>query len=408
MLIAVGVLAFAVFIVLSAFAADLRPPEGPGEHAQSKSAVGFAGVVELLRASGRTVQLHKGPVREVARNDLLVLTPPLGQKFSMGGPPASHRSLDQSLLRDLGTDTLIILPKWFFGPSERAVGWVSKGPIAPNSAVEGVLQELRLDLHVLHDVRSDRVELTPTDDAPYDMRNLKSPRIESLQYLESEDLSPALVDAQGRMILGFVEFGNDSQRLYILSDPDLLNTQGLADRDTAETGYRILAGLGPTRDGAVVFDLTLHGVERSRNLLKLMLEPPFLPATLCLVFAGVLIGLHAATRRRIPQGPKPGLAPGGRVLVENSALLVTQAGKELGMGRRYAAMTRALAMTRVGGARGLGEAQQIEILNGIARSRGMESFSKVVETAQTATRVEDMMTAVGNLFRWRQELGRER
>src|SRR5262245_54696153 len=78
-LVVVGFVSFAALIVLSAFADDLRRPEESGEHAQSKSAVGFAGMVQLLQQNGHTVRMARGPISQGSQSDeLAVMTPPLG------------------------------------------------------------------------------------------------------------------------------------------------------------------------------------------------------------------------------------------------------------------------------------------------------------------------------------------
>lgn len=405
--IVVGVLAFATFIVLSAFATDLRSPDNPGEHAQSRSAVGFAGMVKLLNGAGRSVRLNKGAFKEAGPDTLLVLSPSLGQNLFLGGASSEPRLLDGKALNDVQGDVLIVLPKWRFGPSDKNFAWVGRGDVASDSLVKGVLRDLYLDLQVRRDTASGRTELT--EDVGADGRfELPAPTIKDLQYIESDEIEPVLVDAQKRTIVGRIYYNDNPGRIFVLSDPDFLNTQGLADRDTAEAGYKLLTGLAPSRASTIVFDMTLHGVERSRNLLKLMLEPPFLPATLCLVFAGLLIGLHAASRRRIPKGPKPGLEAGARILVENSALLVAQAGKEPRMGARYADVTQALATSAIGGARGSDKADQAETLDTISRTRKSTSFSALADAARKAANPTTLMAAVRGLYRWRQELGRDR
>src|SRR5262249_32106226 len=86
-MVVIGVPAFAAFLVLSGFADDLREPDASGEHAQSTNAIGFAGLVALLKAEGRPVHLHRGQLSELSgQQTLLVLTPPPGRNVGDDAP----------------------------------------------------------------------------------------------------------------------------------------------------------------------------------------------------------------------------------------------------------------------------------------------------------------------------------
>src|SRR5215813_10089286 len=81
-LLVVGVLSFAAFIVLSAFADDLRKPEDGGPHAESKSAIGYEALVSLLQGEGMRVRVSRGGLRELkGYNQLAILTPRSGWEF---------------------------------------------------------------------------------------------------------------------------------------------------------------------------------------------------------------------------------------------------------------------------------------------------------------------------------------
>ena len=72
----VGLFAFSAFVVLSAYAPDLRSGSDGGGHALSKSAVGFAGVVELLKGMDEPVVVSRGePPPTPEGKGVLILTP---------------------------------------------------------------------------------------------------------------------------------------------------------------------------------------------------------------------------------------------------------------------------------------------------------------------------------------------
>jgi hypothetical protein len=194
-------------------------------------------------------------------------------------------------------------------------------------------------------------------------------------------------------------------RVYVLSEPDLLNTKGLASAMTAEAGLQIFETVSPDKQ-PVIFDMTLHGMERSRNFMKLLLEPPFLPAILCLAFAGGLMAANAvAGRLRIRSGRE--IALGKTTLVENSALLLSMTGRDARMGRRYAAMTRLLGALAAGVPLRSTEAQQVAMLDAANRGATGPKFSELAADIAKAATPAALVTAANKLFRWRQEIGRE-
>src|SRR5690606_32511523 len=73
-MVVLGALSFCAFIVLSAYAPDLRSGSDGRSHALSKSAVGFAGAAALLRARELPVVIRRGRDRE-GNDGLLVVTP---------------------------------------------------------------------------------------------------------------------------------------------------------------------------------------------------------------------------------------------------------------------------------------------------------------------------------------------
>ena len=107
-------------------------------------------------------------------------------------------------------------------------------------------------------------------------------------------------------------------KMYALSDPDLINNHGLADQtNRAAAGLFVISAVAP--QGPVFFDVTLNGFERTRSILKLMLEPPFLGATLCALAAALMMMWHAVSRYGAPRRAVRELAMGKQVLADNQA-----------------------------------------------------------------------------------------
>jgi len=69
---------------------------------------------------------------------------------------------------------------------------------------------------------------------------------------------------------------------------------------------------------SVDFDVSLHGIEANRNIIKLMVTPPFLAATLCLLAAGGLVMWQGFNRFGDPVRLRPDYAQGPVSLAETA------------------------------------------------------------------------------------------
>src|SRR5690349_9237876 len=133
----VGVLSFAAFIVLSAFADDLRKPEDGGPHAESKSAVGYQALVDLLQGEGMRVRVSRGALRELkGYNQLTVLTPRNGTELE-----------NASLYATTG-DVLIVLSKWEAWADWDHPGWVMSEGLADPVYSEKLLKTYRINMAI--------------------------------------------------------------------------------------------------------------------------------------------------------------------------------------------------------------------------------------------------------------------
>jgi len=101
-----------------------------------------------------------------------------------------------------------------------------------------------------------------------------------------------LLKIDGRVVLIRLE---DSQT-YILSEPDLLNTMAFKAQGGAQLANALIDDVinsAGTISKAVDFDVSLHGIAANRNIIKLMVTPPFLAALLSLLPAGGLLAWSA-------------------------------------------------------------------------------------------------------------------
>lgn len=363
-LVALAIVGFVSFLLLFAYADELRPAQNGGTHALSTSAIGFAGLADLVKQTRGDVRMVR---READLGDdvLLVLTP------SPGTSPATLKAI---LDRRDGLPTLVILPKWIAVPLPAKPNWVRTTGTIPESMAALPLSEARA------------------------VTVGSSPR-QALRTISGSGLE-TIYAAPGGAPLAATD---EESLLTIVADPDLFDNQGLATREGAERAMDILDEIGA--GGGVAFDLTLHGFGRNPNLLKLAFEAPFLPLTLCVLVAALLAGWHAMLRFGPAALPERGVAFGKRALADNGAALLRLARRRHRTGERYAALVREAAAASTGAPAGLsGDAldRYLDRLDPAA-----EPFSHIAARAADAPDTRRLLDAARDLYQWKRTVTRE-
>jgi hypothetical protein len=389
-MILAGVFSFSAFVVLSAYEPDLTSGMDGGGHALSRSAIGFAGLVRLLRAEGTPVSIARNALPAAASASLYVLT-----------PPESVNSGELKRLSDHGP-AFVILPKWNAAPDPANEGWVRQAGLVAPETIQNMLAASFGPVTLTR--RGDRRPVALWDSVyGHPAGPPASGPIDQLQTIEAPNLVPVLTDDQGHAVLMSTRNG----AAFVLSDPDLLNTHGLADLATARVATAVIARarLG---NGPVVFDVTLNGFKSSRSLLKLAFEPPFLGATLCLAAAALLMALHAASRFGAPRPAPRALAFGKRALADNAAALIRLARREPRMAGRYLDQTRSLVAQALG-AQTLSATDLDAFLDRAAERSGVHGRLSALAPAARAVKTRDeLLRSAADLYAWRLEMTRER
>ena len=225
-----------------------------------------------------------------------------------------------------------------------------------------------------------------------------------MRTLSGEGWIPVVTDEGGAPVMAMhAETGT-----YILTDPDLINTQGLKTLEGAQTAVALL-GIIRAQGAPVIFDLTLHGFQRTRSLLRLMLEPPLLGMTLVMAALAVFAGLQAAVRFGPTRETARVIALGKRGLADNTAGLVRLARREHHMAAPYALLMRAAVARAIGAPRSLDDEQLNAFLDRVSRSTGAtETYSALADQARAARTPGDLMRIANALYRWNQEMTRAR
>jgi hypothetical protein len=365
-LIALGVVGFISFLLLSAYADDLRPARNGGNHALSNSAVGFSGIAELVKRTHGDVRFVRGDA-DLDSDMLLVLTP---------GPDTDPAAVKRILDRRQDLPTMVILPKWMAAPLPAKSGWVQAVGKLPGFLALQPVSQVDVKAEIGEDPRT------------------------GIRTISGTDLESAFDGPGGAALVAYV----GESVTTIVADPDLFDNKGLATVEGAERAMRILSQFAAP-DSPVAFDLTLHGFGRNPNLLKLAFEAPFLPLTLCILLAALLAGWHAMLRFGPAALPERGIAFGKRALAENGAALLRLARRRHRTGERYATLTREAVAAATGAPASLTGDALDRYLDRLDREG--EPFTSIAARAADAPDTRSLLAAARDLHHWKRTVTRE-
>jgi hypothetical protein len=348
----------------------------------SASAIGFKGIVELVEDVGGAAYLMRENTYP-EDEDLLVLAVE---------PTTDGDALRAAIDERGARTTLIILPKWIVMPDPGHKGWVrSLGRMESFEALSALPGKLKVSAR-----QDDKGGELAIGHALLDGVTLRAPP--QSQTVSGEGITPLLaVPGQGALLARI----GDGQ-LYVLADPDIMNNQGLKDRERARAALKILSGLNSTDAESVMFDITLNGFGRKPSIFKLPFEPPFLSLTLALVVAALLAGLHGAFRFGPEAHEGRAISFGKAALVENSAGLIQLARREHRAGPGYVDLIREAAMVSTGVPSTLRGAELDAYFDRLSPAEAPK-FSVLAERAQQASDSHELVSAARALFAWKKE-----
>ena len=387
-LLLVGVFAAAGFLVLTAYAPDLRIAASGGGTVLSPSATGYAGVKRLLELAGQPTDINRSRTGALHDLGMMVLTPQTPGKLD--GLDDRH-------------DRLIVLPKWRTQADPQHPGWVGQAEEMSESEVLAVLPgNLRGGLVLQRRAAgASGPSLLHSPWALWPEQGMALGPVLRFQTLSKGALKPVVQDEHGNEILGMAPGGH----VFVLSDPDLLNTRGVADARTAKAALVML--LTMRDDGyPIAFDASLNGAG-GHSLLRLAIEPPFLGATLSLLLAAALVGVHGWSRFGAARRPERAVALGKLALAENGASMVRLARREPHMARRYVQLCRQRAAAALGAGDLEGEALDDFLDRWAERVKTPDRITALAAEARRVTGVVEMTVLAQRVRRWRLEMTRE-
>ncbi len=380
-LLIIATVSFGAILVLAGWAPELRDRNRAGDHPYSTSAIGYNGLYQLLRASGYPVEISRRE-RDLEQRTagLMIVTAPASSRRDV---------LEKSFYQ---SPTLIVLPKW----SGRT------DPLSPTRQADTVFLDaaaINDDLSLLaDDAEIGRIEPPAFVETPFGRQAIK-PDVR-LQILKSSSLDVIVPSGDGALVSY-----DPGRNIYILSDPDLVNTFGLADRGNARFAAQLVDHLRVRDDNPILMDATLHGFIQSENLLQMMFSVPFIGVTLTAVASGLLLAWAACLRFGPAYRETRAIALGKQALADNSAGLITMARRETHMARGYLALVKRRLSRDIGAPKTLTEDELTNLLDRLGPDTDTgQTFSQIERALQApAISREDFMSSARLLHRWRKD-----
>ena len=381
-LLTIAIVSFGAVIVLAGWAPELRDRNHAGDHPFSTSALGFNGIVQLLDDQGYPVDVSRLEHRLEGRDwGLMVVTL---SPWSMG-----------SKLQDitLQPTTLIVLPKWIGQTDPFNARRQRDTRFMQARSLNDLLDDLNIDGEI------GRIDVPDRTDTPFGGMALR-PDLK-MQVIHSESLVPIAGTDDG-ILLGKL----DDRDIYVLADPDMLNTFGLAERENARFAVQLMDWLRYDEAEPIIFDATLHGFIRSENLLQMMFDIPFVGATLAALAAAFLLGWAALVRFGPTARETRVIALGKQALVDNSAGLFTMARRETRLAPGYLTMIRRRVAREIAAPKTMTEAQLSALFDRLGpEEQSGKTFSQIERGLRTASASrEELMTKARELYRWRRDI----
>jgi len=388
-LVLVSVIAFSAFVTLLAYAPDLDRDSSCRPNVYSRCAIGFAGLAALVKEDGAPTMVNRSKLPPGRSEGLLIVTPEPDKGADVGS-------------LEFGGPILVVLPKWNVSRDPNHLSWGRKqGPIPPEAMPKKDLLDV---VNIARRTGTARPRLIGAAGTAFEGVTLQPGPIESLQSLKAGGWTPVLTDDTGAVVMAQAP----ASRIFVLADPDLLNTQGLANLDTLASAVTIVRDLR-AGDGPVIFDATLNGYKMERSALRLMFDPPFLAVTLCFVAAMILAGLQSAFRFGPVRRPQRAFALGKEALTDNSAQLIRLAKREPHMAPGYIALTQKAAARAVGAPRELTGEALTRFLDRMAAQRGLtDTLTGLSAEAGHVAGRSGLTALAARVYRWRLEMTRER
>ncbi len=310
--------AFILALLAGILIADRSAPPTAGSNVFSESALGHKALAELLEGAGLPVHIMQGDVPKDlwSRHLLLIAEPPLDYL---------EKVLDRLDAEDKFA-ILVVLPKREGLIQDAGDRWINASRLLPIEAIQPFLDLLDINGSILR--LADDAAITKV----WTGRVEALPEIADPQIIRSDDLAPLISGDRG-ILFGRIK-SRVLNRIYVLSDPDLIANHGLDDGDNAVLMAELAAYFVGDK-GVVLIDAAAHGFGRRTDLWQIFLKPPLFVVTLALLALAAVLFL-IGWRRLGPVAPEPdGMAAGTAGLIETMAGWLAMPGRRRKLMQAY-------------------------------------------------------------------------
>lgn len=291
-------------------------------------------------------------------------------------PTPSAEKSERLLYRPIGKVVLVVAPKWAASPMPQHPRWdinpnfQRPSQVFPQLALLSPVhkQAMREDGETRYRITYQRLNyrlgrapmaryksyaLSPAAGQSTLTKAYTSGRIRGLQSLTGPNLTPLLLGPDGEVLLSRVNPmpGEKpfSTPVYLLSEPDLMDNQMLADAERVAGALSIIEAIAPGAK-SVAFDITFNDLAYEQDLLHHVARAPFIGVPLALLVLALAM-LWSAYSRFGPAHDPSTDTPHGRgvtVLADNAARLIAKAGREPKLAPAYAQLVRDQALKALG------------------------------------------------------------
>lgn len=393
-LLLIGVILVAIgAFVLSLWLAthEQEATDGLGPSSFSRSAIGYAGLAEVLRKLDvPVVQSRYNSLKKVGASGMVLVAEP--------------RRTDEmdKITRALmfGKKALLVLPKWTGKRDPARSGWLKDARMAPTADAQSLV-ELVVDKQGLVYRQPGVAKWTANALG-------QAPAIAGdVQLIKSDRLRPIVAADKGVLVGELIVNG---RKVWVLSDPDALSNHGLAKPGNPVFAFELINAVRGGV-GKVVFDESVHGfISHPVSPLRMIFEFPFYIASLQGV-VGICLLLWATLGRFGSIARPPAMMSAGKQeLVDNVARLMGYAGHHKVMIHRYIHSTVRDAGRQIHAPRNLDGEQLVQWLQRAGAARGAQGdCADMIRRADELIR--DRSSSLGSfvrlardIYRWKREI----
>lgn len=326
---------FLVFMTLGdGIPEDGYGPVDPGPGSDSRSALGFLLFHDTLKEAGwKVLRRRTADGFPTGKDEALIVT-------------RSSRFLsEENNPDDLGKPgrALVILPKFQAVEDTSHKGWVK------DVSSDNGITAYRVLLFLLGDEKKD-LGSTPTivegplsEPFTQDILGIRPDLGDKpAQLIRSNRMTPLVATSDG-ILLGELTLPG-GKKAWVLSDPDILNNQGLLKGQNLEFAMALVENwaLGGPKPTIVFYDPDVPGGSGTQDRQKevpLRLRLPNILVALLALVAALLLAFFGLHRYWPEENPSDRVAFGKLGLIRNSARLITGTGREREIFLKWAAFT---------------------------------------------------------------------